>query len=336
MRAKCRWCDNDIEPVIKEVEETYPVKGDTITVRTQVAFCPDCDKEVYCESLDSVTVEKAYALFRAKHGLLSPEVIRETREKYGLSQRSFSLLLGWGEVTLHRYESGSLQDPAHDATLRLATRPENVKLLFEANGNRLPPQQRAILEQRLESLLDGSCVCEAVGLYVPRVTTVVDQFTGFRGFSSEKLREMIVFFCKSQRTYKTKLNKLMFYADFLHFRKFTVSISGSPYLHLQHGPVPEHYDIVQASLVEDGSLVEHEVDFREYGGSYFTIGREPDLSLFSDEELASLEFVCSHFASWTSKGLRDYSHEEDAYKSTQYRETISYLSSDTLSITLPE
>jgi hypothetical protein len=38
---------------------------------------------------------------------------------YGLSQTTFSRWLGWGDITVHRYESGSPQDSAHNETLML-------------------------------------------------------------------------------------------------------------------------------------------------------------------------------------------------------------------------
>jgi hypothetical protein len=40
--------------------------------------------------------------------------------------------LGWGAVTLSRYENGALQDEAHDKTLHLAMLPENLIRLLEA------------------------------------------------------------------------------------------------------------------------------------------------------------------------------------------------------------
>lgn len=41
--------------------------------------------------------------------------------------------------------------------------------------------------------------------------------------------------------FPTKLNKLMFYCDFCHYREFGLSISGLTYRALNFGPVPDHY-----------------------------------------------------------------------------------------------
>lgn len=46
------------------------------------------------------------------------------REKYGLSQQQLARLLGWGRVTVQRYEKGALQDTAHDLLLRQLEDPQ--------------------------------------------------------------------------------------------------------------------------------------------------------------------------------------------------------------------
>lgn len=45
-------------------------------------------------------------LYRQKHGLLTSSNIARLRGRYGLSQRALARLLGWGEVTIQRYEKG--------------------------------------------------------------------------------------------------------------------------------------------------------------------------------------------------------------------------------------
>ena len=45
-------------------------------------------------------------------GFLQPEEIEKIRKQYGLSQKNFARLLGWGDITIHRYESGAIQDDA--------------------------------------------------------------------------------------------------------------------------------------------------------------------------------------------------------------------------------
>ncbi len=82
----------------------------------------------YCDSADSIfeTEEQLNAndrrlkeAYKKNCGLLSSSEIIALRKKYGISQTDFCILLGWGEKTIARYESGyQVQDKAHDIILR--------------------------------------------------------------------------------------------------------------------------------------------------------------------------------------------------------------------------
>jgi transcriptional regulator with XRE-family HTH domain len=63
--------------------------------------------------------------------MVQPEDIIQIRKAYDLTQKELASLLGWGEVTLSRYENGALQDLAHDKMLHLAKQPENLLALIE-------------------------------------------------------------------------------------------------------------------------------------------------------------------------------------------------------------
>ncbi|WP_455514865.1 type II TA system antitoxin MqsA family protein [Pseudostreptobacillus sp.] len=78
----------------------YKVLGDDIEIETQVLICSNCGNELYDEELDSQTLLKAYNEYRKKHKLLLSDEIKNIRETYGLSQRSFAKLLNWGEKTI--------------------------------------------------------------------------------------------------------------------------------------------------------------------------------------------------------------------------------------------
>jgi putative zinc finger/helix-turn-helix YgiT family protein len=70
-------------------------------------------------------------VFRRAAGLLAPEEIRQGREKLGLTQKQFANLLGVGEATVSRWETGAqIQQCAMDRFLRVClASPAAVKLL---------------------------------------------------------------------------------------------------------------------------------------------------------------------------------------------------------------
>lgn len=73
---------------------------------------------------------------------MTKERIKETRGKYGLSQRSFAKLLGIGEATMVRYESGAQPNRANANLLRAAEDPRFMQGCLERDGERIPAKQR--------------------------------------------------------------------------------------------------------------------------------------------------------------------------------------------------
>lgn len=114
----CQHCDRFRSSSIEEREETYNVRGELITVRSPLRICSHCGNVMSDEELDEAILKKAYNEYRRRHGLLIPEEIRETREKYKLSQAAAAKLLGWSTATFVRYEGGALREAAHDELLR--------------------------------------------------------------------------------------------------------------------------------------------------------------------------------------------------------------------------
>lgn len=72
-------------------------------VLSDVRICAICGEEIPDIDLDQKTISKAYAIYRKRHKTLSPTEIQNIRKQYGLSQRSFSKLLNWGDKTVFRY-----------------------------------------------------------------------------------------------------------------------------------------------------------------------------------------------------------------------------------------
>lgn len=334
-KSLCLSCREDVFPEIESRTEIFPVRGENVEVESQVAVCPSCREDMSIEELDELSLQKAFREYRLRHGLLSPEEIAAIRKKYGLSQRAFSLLLGWGEITEHRYEMGSIQDAAHDAQLRIAADPRNMAVFLSANGDRLTARQRSRSGNALAGMQAEASGEEACSWpFVSR--RPADEFNGFRAFDAEKFTEMVVFFASASRMFRTKLNKLLFYSDFLNFKESSMSISGAPYLAFERGPVPHHYDWITERLEEQGDIRTIEWMSGDKSGDLFESTREADVSVFTQSEFRVLTFVRDRLAKAASKELVDLSHAEPAYSNTDRKQMISYLLARQLSLSLAD
>lgn len=174
-QAFCPTCLEMSGYTVESRREIFTVRGELIEVDTRVAVCDRCGGDIGLQELDDSTFRDAYSIYRARHDLLQPDQIREIRAKYGLGQKAFARLLGWGDVTLARYETGSLQSEAHDVTLRLVEDPQNVRRLLDLNRDKLSADQVAAVEARLAELaLEHGAVLarEAVAAYGDKAVRV--------------------------------------------------------------------------------------------------------------------------------------------------------------------
>lgn len=333
MQCYCEGCDGLVEVDVAERTEVFPVRGEDVSVEGRVAICRGCGEDVFSEDLDGENLERAFAEYRRLHGFMSPTEIRQLRNAYGISQKAFSLLLGMGAITLHRYEAGALPTVAHDALLQLMQKPENLRTLLERNGARLDASTHAALAARLDDFAEeGLQECAQEVLLQERHAP--SELSGYKKLDLVRLNEAILFFASQPRMFVTKLAKMLFYSDFLHFKEFTTSITGLQYAHLPYGPVPDKYDWIRGEASSSGLITYEEQNGENWSGELVLANRAPNLDVFTDDERAVLEFVAKKFEAMPSKALSDQSHDEDAYKGTETGEIISYDTALTLSLSL--
>lgn len=328
----CPYCESeqDVTKVVKR--ETLSVLGEPVNYDAELYKCTGCNNEFATTELEEENFRKAYNIYRDRHHLLRPEKIREIRHKYILSQKDFSRFLGWGEITIHRYESGSLQDVVHNEALALIEDPRNALKIFEMNKDRLSPG----LSQRIEKTISELLSEKRETLLLPLIEqdkTEVTIETGYKAFDLGKIENLILYIAaRCEGVLKTKLNKLLWYIEFKHFKGHTVGITGTRYLHLPLGPVPEDYELFTYKLQLEDRLEAQEEVIGDYLGEKYIAKEEPDLSLFSKEELETINLVIEKLGSLGSKAIKDLSHKEAAYRMTAHREVIPYSFAKDLSI----
>ena len=148
----CPYCNKDTDTTVREIQETYPVKGEDITVNAHVRVCNCCKNDIWDTELDTKNLMDAYDEYRKRHQLLSPEDIRAIRNKYKLSQTAFARVLGLGDKTITRYENGSVADAAPNNLIFLAQQPSNFKQLLEKNRSSISDTEYKVAQEALEDL----------------------------------------------------------------------------------------------------------------------------------------------------------------------------------------
>jgi len=323
MKGVCPGCEkiSELEHIITTDE--LNVRGELIRVKAEYYKCKECGEEFEDPGSKDDPLDRAYREYRYKHGMVQPEEIREMRKHYSLTQKELSNLVGWGGATLSRYENGALQDDAHDRVLQLIKKPENMHRLILKKGSFLAEEKRNRLLEKLTSAVEEICSFPNIfedrfGKYEPSVES------GYNKLNLNKLFNIIKFFTKDG-VFKSKLCKLIFYADFKHFKDYAVSITGVKYAHANHGPVPDNFEHYFATLIHDEKAIRvEEIDFKEYLGERYFSDDDPDLNVFTEGELEVLLYVKKFFKDYTATQIREFSHDEKGYKETRVGDIISY------------
>ena len=151
-------------------------------------------------------------------------------------------------------------------------------------------------------------------------------FSGERSFSASRLAAMMGYLSsRGIELYKTKLNKLLFYSDLTAYYLTGRGISGSHYVHLPFGPVPNTYENV-LTLAEVSGNVSLEPLPNTRSAVRITTGENTSAAseMLNADEKTVIDWVIETYGHLTSAEITEVSHEEMAYKNTRMGEPIAY------------
>ena len=138
-------------------------------------------------------------------------------------------------------------------------------------------------------------------------------YNGFATQSIDKLKNILLYYIEKEKAvFFTKMNKLLFYTDFLSYRMTGKAMTGLSYRAITHGPVPIRWDRIYSFYNEIDQEIEQFSDGGE--GTKLVSHLSPDMSDFSDDELMMLDYVYQRFKKETPTQISQTSHHEEAWK----------------------
>jgi putative zinc finger/helix-turn-helix YgiT family protein len=328
IEMECPIC-NAVHSVEKRQRDTKSlVKGEEVDFNEVYFLCNECDEEenefVPAGIMDQ-NLLKARDAYRRKKSLLTSEEIAEIRKIYGLTQSEYSALLGWGDVTITRYESKTIQDETYDNIMRLSMENPTFALdCLEKHRDRFSKIRfnsiRKVITERIEKI--GSLYLKRQQIKSQYVTfSEPSVFNGYKTLDINKLANVIGYFAQFvNNLYKVKLMKLLWYTDALFYARHGSSMTGLVYKHMPLGALPiAHDEIVTLPTVEVvEELINTDIAYK------IVPRQEICLSAFTLNELSVLELVAKTFKDCKTKEIVDYIHEEKAYIETAHQQIISY------------
>ena len=290
---------------------TLVFRKETFHFVHQFYECQDSHERFSTSELDEANLAQVYNQYRAKYGIPFPEEIKRIRQHYGLSATKMSEILGFGENQYRLYENGDMPSEANGKVLMSIMNPEIFRVFVEnARGQ--------FSDEEYEKLMAKAGVWNKEK-YSPVVVDYVfgrgrrDISSGYTALSISKIKNILLYFIeKGHGVYITKMNKLLFYTDFLSYRERGKGMTGLAYKAIQHGPVPVRWDRIYSFYDEICQEIVVFSDGRE--GTVLKSNLSPDLSDFSDEEQRILEAVYHRFKNESPSQISETSHLEEAWK----------------------
>ena len=229
--------------------------------------CEDSGEQFTTTSMDEVNMNQVYNQYRDRFNIPFPDEITRIREKYGLSPVKMSEVLGFGINGYRLYEAGEIPSIANARLIRMAEDPKVFMNMVELCGIldvktkvKYIQKARQLMEETKRNIHNLNIVRYLLGNYLP------DIYSGYRSPNLEKFTEMVVYFSEKIAPFKTKMNKLLFYSDFLMFKQSCFSISGMRYKAIDMGPVPNNFQSIFEYIANKDELdIFYRIAKRLYG-----------------------------------------------------------------------
>jgi len=152
IKKECPVCETERALVYGEMDEVLKVRGEDIEITSKLNYCPEGNHYFYDVEDEEDKFQAAYREYKRRKGYLQSEEIKSLRKQYRLSQKNFARLLNWGDITIHRYESGAIQDDAHNDFLRMLLDFNNFKKYFESKKNILDPDLVSLVQEAIDNI----------------------------------------------------------------------------------------------------------------------------------------------------------------------------------------
>ncbi|HEY0783381.1 MAG TPA: Panacea domain-containing protein [Thermoanaerobaculia bacterium] len=144
----------------------------------------------------------------------------------------------------------------------------------------------------------------------------------------EKFRELILYIAQQSEgdsTFgKTKLNKILFFCDFLSFRAYGESITGQRYFKLPFGPAPRALVPVVNELEQEDACLWVRRSHFGLPQDKLVAKREARLDVFSPQDIALSDFVLRQLRDNDASEVSALSHEFVGWQLAEDKEDIPY------------
>lgn len=293
--------------------ESFEFRGSKYNC-TYISFHDDVEGESYTTTeSDGVWFNQVTNQYREKHGIPYQDEIVALRDCYGLSAAKMSVILGFGVNQYRLYEEGEVPSESNGKMIRSAMNPKVFLELVNASRNQLSEKEFGNISAKVKEVIARSKDFKDEQWTMQRLfRTSRGLANGFAPQSTDRLKNLLLYVLgQIGDTFQTKMNKVLFYIDFLSYRERGMAISGLAYQAIEFGPVPQRWDRVYSGFDE---VIPQSKLVKEQECTVLTKDAEADTSIFTEAELNIINTVCKKLKGTSAKRIVEMSHQESAWK----------------------
>lgn len=328
MRVYCPYCKKEVEYKI-EKRDVKEFRGIEINSYENVAVCKECHQDLYVNEIEEKNNERIYEIYREKANIIKPQDIVKLREKYDISQRELTAILGFGKMTINRYERGGVPTKSQSDYIKLLIENDNkfVEKVKEAykNGNINEKTYGKIVSEELNINISKEEVQDNIRKYLKFVLSrKPDIYNGYKDLDIEKIENIISYIASKVKNLTiTSLNKYLWYIDMLSFNQRSIAITGLTYQNQKFGPtiVDKKYD--EISLLDD-KYIREDIETENGNTTKIISNGNYNLDKITDSEKKIIDAIIKMLKNKSVTDISEMSHREEGWKKTKRFERISF------------
>lgn len=328
MRVYCPYCKKEVEYKI-EKRELKEFRGIEVNTFENVAICNECNQDLYVNEIENENNERIYKIYREKANIINAEDIIKLREKYDISQRELTSILGFGKMTINRYERGGLPTKSQSDYIKLLIENddkfiEKVKEAYEKN-NINEKTYNKIISEEVEIGISKKEVQDNIRRYLKSVLNrKPDIYNGYKSLDLEKVENIISYIASKVRNLTiTSLNKYLWYIDMLSFNERTVAITGLTYQNQRFGPTIVYKKYDELSLLND-KYIREDIETENGNTTKIVSNNNFNFDKITSSEKEIIDTIIRLLKNKNVTDISEMSHREDGWKKTKRFEQISF------------
>lgn len=290
----------------------WQFRGEKFSYYRTAWRCQDTGEQFTTDESDDAGYFQVTNQYREKYGIPFTDEIVATRERYAISAAKMAQILGFGINQYRLYEQGEVPNVSNGRIIRSIMNPKVMLDMVESSRNVLSPNEYNKITSKVLSVINDSQNYKFTQYETQRLfSSPRGADNGYAQISLVRLKNILLrILSKCNDVWCTKMNKLLFYIDFLSYRERGFAMTGLSYKAISFGPVPERWDKVYSEFPEISQNLQQAGDFV---GSVLHTDSPMDEGILSDADISIIDSVCSLLGNKSSRELSQISHDEDAW-----------------------